>query len=88
MMSVYSLEWKTAREIPGGFIKVADLPEYTGSNKVTVIKTFDEVKVILDFCNSSFGFLEYGPRTKEAFGGVLDLETLDLFIKRTKSLVV
>ena len=88
MMSVYSLEWETVREIPGGFIKTADLPEYTGSNKVTVIKTFDEVKVILDFNNSSFVFLEYSPRTKAAFGGVLDLETLDLFIKRTKSIVV
>lgn len=88
MLSPFLLKWRKERDIPGGFVSKASLPEGTGASGITMIKTFDDVKVSLTFDDSSFGFIEYSYRTREVFGNIFILKKLDCFISFHKGLIV
>ena len=88
MLSPFLLKWRIERDIPGGFVSEASLPEGTGASGITMIKTFDDVKVSLTFDDSSFRFLEYSYRTRGVFGNIFSLKKLDGFISFHKGLIV
>lgn len=88
MLSPFLLKWRIARDIPGGFVSKASLPEESGASGITMIKTFDDVKVSLTFDDSSFGFLEYSSRTREVFGNIFSIKKLDGFISFHKGLMM
>lgn len=79
MLSPFLLKWRIERDIPGGFVSKASLPEESGASGITMIKTFDD---------SSFGFLEYSYRTREVFGNIFSLKELDGFISFHKGLMM